>query len=162
MLRFVAITAALFLACAPALADDRSEEIVSKYIDAYNDHDIDRMMTLVSDDVRWLEVTDDESYVRFIDGTCTTVPEPIVHTRNREELSAALESYFDTFLSARSIIRSMQSKDGLVTVVEEAVWDFAGVPMSQCATAIYEIDDGVIAGVRYFSEQPCEDESPEG
>ncbi len=163
MLRLVAFTAALVLACTSALADGRSEEIVSKYIDAYNDHDIERMMALVSDDVRWLEIADDEIVTESMDGAALErIDGFVVRTKNRDELAEAIESYFDTFPGARSIIRSMQSSGTrTVRVFEEAVWDFAGVSMSQCATAIYHVNNGVITSVAYSSEQPCDDESPE-
>ncbi len=152
--------AALLVLCSHlASADDAAIEIVSAYVDAYNAHDIELMMSMVADDVKWLEYADDASLSEDMEATALESADGIVvHTKDREELTEALQSYFDTFRGARSIVRSLQSDGRTVTVFEEAIWDFAGVPMSQCATAVYFLDrDYVITTVAYSSEQPCDD-----
>ena len=157
----LAIAGSLLVLSLMARADDATTDIVSAYYDAYNSHDIETMMSMVADDVKWMEALGEE-HVRFQDGAVTNVDEFIVRTESRSELADALTGYFESFPTARSIIRSIEASEHVVTVFEEAVWDFAGVPMSQCATAVYDIDDGVILSVWYSNEQPCGDESPSG
>ncbi len=157
MRKILALAAAVIIACTPVRAEDGAEEIVTAYIDAFNAHDIESMMALVADDMKWMEVVEDEELVGLLHGTSVSTPESIVHTGNRAELSEALRIYFHYLPSARSLVRDIRSNDNRVMVVEEAVWDSDGVPMSQCATAVYEIDGSLIANVWYSSEQPCDD-----
>ncbi len=156
MMRQLPTAALLCLACTAAWADDTSQDTVTAYFDAYNAHDIERMMTMVADDVKWRDAVALE-YLRMIDGRCEVLYDYVVNTGNRQELAAALEGYFDAFPSARSIVRSISSNGGSVIVFEEAVWDAEGVPTSQCATAVYEVHEDVIVSVTYYGEQTCDD-----
>ena len=140
--RFFALAIVLLTTWTAAFADSEEATVVETYFEAFNFHDVDGMMALVADDVRWMTIGDDE---------IATV------TSSRDELAIALGEYFSSIPTARSRIRSIATNGQYVSVVEEALWQDGDETRSQCATSVYQIADETIINVWYFGEQPCDD-----
>ena len=119
-------------------------DVVEAYISAYNEQNVDDMIALVTDSVRWMSV--DGVRIRL-------------ESVGKEALGAGVSSYFASLPSARSAIRSLSEVGDFVTVVEEASWISDGAPQSQCAVSVYQVSDGLIASVWYFAAQACAAES---
>jgi len=135
---------ACFVLCACTTTPDSSDlgnaGIVSTYVAAYNDHDIERMLGMVTDDIRWMSV--EKNNVAVI-------------TEGKLALASALADYFTGLPSASSRIRYIQANGTFVSVIEEAIWASRGETRSQCALAVYEFDASLITNVWYYSGEPC-------
>lgn len=135
------VTTLAFLLPLPTLSQTDPAQLVNNFMAAYNDHDIELMLTYLSDDFRWLSSAD---------GAIT------VETAGKEQLSRALTSYFESLPSARSATSGLRVDGSKVSVVEEASWGSGDSRRSQCARAVYEVAGGKLTSVTYFNVQPCE------
>ena len=124
-----------------AQAQQSSRDIVQSYLDAYNEHDIAGILALVTHDIRWMAV----------DGIRMRL-----QSAGKEALGDGITAYFENLPSARSEAREMNVLGNFVVVIEEAIWESAGVTNSQCAISVYEITGGLISNVWYYPAQPCE------
>ncbi len=140
--RFLALAVALLTVWTPALADVEEVTVVEAYFEAFNFHDVEGMMAMVAEDVRWMSIDNDE---------IATV------TDSRGQLADALREYFSSVPTARSRIRSIAANGEYVSVVEEALWRDGDETRRQCATTVYQIDREIITNVWYFGEQVCDD-----
>ena len=122
-------------------AQQSSRAVVQSYLDAYSDHDIPGILSLVTHDIRWMAV--DGIRIRL-------------QSAGKEAFGEGIATYFQNLPSARSEAREMTVLGNFVTVVEEATWESEGVTHSQCAISVYEITAGLIANVWYYPTQPCE------
>jgi len=122
-------------------AQQSSRAVVQSYLDAYSDHDIPGILSLVTHDIRWMAV----------DGIRMRL-----QSAGKEAFGEGIATYFQNLPSARSEAREMTVLGNFVTVVEEATWESEGVTHSQCAISVYEITAGLIANVWYYPTQPCE------
>lgn len=123
-----------------AEAEINAESIVRLFVAAYNAHNVDAMLTRVSDDVRWMSI--DGGRVR-------------TETSGKAELAAEMAAYFENLPSSRSEIRHIQTVGGYVSVVEHATWLSEDAKRSQCALAIYEVRENLISNVWYHAAQAC-------
>ena len=123
-----------------AEAEITAASIVRLFVAAFNAHNVDAMLTRVSDDVRWMS----------IDGGKVQT-----ETSGKNELAQEMAAYFENLPSSRSEIRHMQTVGGYVSVVEQATWLSGEDEKSQCALAIYEVEENLISNVWYHSAQPC-------
>ena len=136
---FVAVMA--LTSVMPALAGGASAaEIVRQYFEAYNAHDVAASSALVHDDIGVYGVNAGNAEA---------------WSSGKEALSAMLQANFDAIASTRSEIVSETSVGNFVSLVEKALWDVAGETREQCSLSVYEVRDGLLANVWYFSEQPC-------
>lgn len=134
-IRILFLAAALVLAAATAAAQS-PYEVVERYMAAYNDHDVEAMLELVHPDVQWLTIDGDR--IR-------------VETDGADDLAEAMRGYFEAVPSTRSSIESLMVSGKRVSVRERAHWESSGQSRSQAALSVYEIDDGRIVRVWYFS-----------
>ena len=125
-----------------AEAEITAASIVRLFVAAYNAHNVDAMLTRVSDDVHWMS----------IDGGKVQT-----ETSGKVALATEMAAYFKNSPSSRSEIRHIQTVGGYVSVVEEATWLSEDVEQSQCALAIYEVEEDLISNVWYHAAQPCGD-----
>lgn len=114
--------------------------VVENLFTAFNEKDVEGMLALVTDDVRWFHVSEEDM---------------TVEASGRDALRAAMSRYFADLPSARSAIRRISSSGPFVHTVERASWDAGGEEKSQCSTALYEIDGGRVRNVWYFPAYSC-------
>ncbi|WP_376692927.1 nuclear transport factor 2 family protein [Wenzhouxiangella sp. EGI_FJ10409] len=132
------VIALLALVLASSAWAQSPDEVVERYMAAYNDHDVDAMLELVDPDIQWLSVDGDRISVE---------------TDGAEALAEAMRGYFEAVPSTRSSIESMMVSGQRVSVRERAHWESSGQPRSQAALAVYEIAEGRIVRVWYFSAE---------
>lgn len=132
------VIALLALVLASSAWAQSPDEVVERYMAAYNDHDVDAMLELVDPDIQWLSVDGDRISVE---------------TDGAEALAEAMRGYFEAVPSTRSSIESMMVSGQRVSVRERAHWESSGQPRSQAALAVYEISEGRIVRVWYFSAE---------
>jgi hypothetical protein len=120
---------------APAVFAESPGELVERYIDAYNAHDVNGMLELASPDIRWLRIDGETVHVEA-DGA--------------EDLGDALRDYFDSVPSSRSRIDWIRTAGDRVSLRECARWRSDEQWREQCALSVYEIVDGRVATVWYF------------
>lgn len=140
---FTTRVALLFLiACSMNITHaDESTAIVEKFVEAFNQHDIDAMLELSDSELRWMSVAGQQLELQ---------------TSSKEELQEAMSDYFASTPSAQSKIRSISESGNFVHTVEEAMWTSNGMQQSQCSMAIYELKDLKISYVWYFAEHQCD------
>ena len=135
------LSLAAFCLSLPVLAQDVASEAVNMYIEAYNAHDVDRMLDLVTDDVRWMSLKNDKV---------------TVEAKGKSELSESMASYFEGLPSTRARIVASRTIGQFVMVIEESGWESKGEMKSQCAISVYEMKEQLILNVWYFDSSPCD------
>ncbi|MEL6449403.1 MAG: nuclear transport factor 2 family protein [Pseudomonadota bacterium] len=126
-------------------ADDPKSAIVYEFLAAFNAQDATRMGAMVTEDIKWLSVSDATASIEV---------------EGRSNLVAAMEGYFSSCPSCRSTISRMMPSRDRVSAIEVATWESEGGLKSQQSMAIYEFSGEKIAAVYYF---PAESVSlPEG
>ena len=135
-----ATLALLFFSCPAAAGEFTPAEIVGQLDAAYNDHDVDAMLQLYSDDVRWMSLAGAE---------ITT------EAKGLDEIEAAMQAYFKSQPSTRSSHHGVNVSGPFVTAVEEVTWQVGEEQRKQCATSVYEVRDQKIQNVWYFASFPC-------
>jgi len=113
--------------------------IVKALASAFNAHDVDAMLALVTDDVEWLSV----------DGR-----QVAVEAAGKETLRQGMAGYFESCPSCRSELESLTATESRVSTVERASWDSADGPTSQRSLAVYELLGDRIRRVYYFPSEP--------
>lgn len=133
--RIYLVFAALLALGSPPSWAQSPDEIVERYMAAYNDHDVEAMLELVHPDIQWLSVDGDQVSVE---------------TDGAEALAEAMRGYFETVPSTRSSIEMMIVSGNRVSVRERAHWKSSGKARSQTALSVYELVDDRIRRVWYF------------
>jgi len=129
------ILAVSLLACAPQTSP--AHPIITAYTDAYNAKDIEAMRALMHPDIEWLSVN----------GADVTI-----EVAGKEGLSKTLESFFKDPNMATGAHRDWSINGNIVAVTEIARWKNAkGEVKEQSALTVYELKDGLIRRVYYYS-----------
>lgn len=102
--------------------------IVYDFVESYNRRDVEAMMSLVADDVKWFS----------IDGASISA-----ETNNSKELREFLVGYFKNCANCRSKISGFNRKGNTVSYFETS-------SSGQTSLAVYEVDEGKIQHVYYF------------
>lgn len=118
---------------------DAQEQVVHTYIAAFNAHDTEAMLSMVTDDVQWLSV----------DGETITI-----ETNNKEELRNGMAGYFESCESCQSRIAKIFSTGTRVSALEVASFDTADGGQEQQSVSLYEFSGTLIKRIYYF---PVED-----
>lgn len=124
-----------------ASAEHHLTAIVIQYIDAYNDRDIDEMLSLASDKIRRITARERSAKIQ---------------TTGKSELAVALARYFENFPAARSEIRIVAESGNIVLAEEVASWRDGERNWTQCAPSSYEFDGDKILNVTYYVDNACE------
>lgn len=113
----------------------------SDFISAYNAGDLDRMMVLLDQDIRWLS----------IDGASMSV-----EAEGRVALRTAMADYFAAGSRAPSRMRFMRRDGEFVIGVEEIMRAQSGIGKNRCSVVVYRFEKTLIAAVWYYHPAyPC-------
>lgn len=112
---------------------------VELFIDAYNQHDIEKMLEKTSEQVKWLYNINDKL---------------LLETEGKDALRAAMVEHFKQQTHARSLIKRSLTLGDTVAVIEEAFSNDG--ERSQCALSIYQMQQDLIKSVTYYAATSCE------
>jgi|TARA_R110002096_G_scaffold56238_2_gene143792 hypothetical protein len=112
---------------------------VELFIDAYNQHDIEKMLEETSENVKWLYNINDKL---------------LIETDGKEALRTAMIAHFNQHTRARSQIKQSLTLGDTVAVIEEAFSNDG--ERSQCALSIYQMKQDLIQSVTYYAATTCE------
>jgi hypothetical protein len=131
LIQLVASPGCVALAAAPQSHEQRVREFVA----AFNSREIEKLLTMVSDDIQWLTLAGDKI---------------VVETQGKAQLRESLSAYFESTPSARSELQWVQQTTARVAAMERATWQGSAGPKSQASLCVYEFRDGLIARVYYY------------
>lgn len=123
------------LGMAAGPATETQEQIVHRYVAAFNAHDTDAMLTMVTDDVQWLSI-DGEKIVK--------------ETNSKEELRRGMVTYFKSCGSCKSRLAHVFSTGRRVSALEVASYDKGTGVQEQQSVSVYEFSSSLIRRVYYF------------
>ena len=112
-----------------------NEERVRDYVSAFNKREIDTMLSMVSDDIQWLNVVGDKI---------------TVETQGKDKLRESLAAYFKSTPSAKSELEWVRVTASRVAALERAAWQSKSGPKSQASLSVYEFRGGLISRVYYY------------
>lgn len=140
LILFGYVTPVLLLACSQdvetAPQPSKQQQIISDYVQSFNDCDLQAASILMHEEIEWLTITDSA-----VDAT----------TQGKASLVEALTAYMAKGCSTVSTLSDWSVNGPHIAVKETASWTNAdGVFQSQSATAVYEIEDQLIRRVWYF------------
>ncbi len=110
-------------------------QIVQGYIEAFNARDVDAMLSMVSDDIQWLN----------LDGQ-----QLMEETGDRAALGRAMRDYFASGDACTSRLSQVFATGSRVSALEVAVTPSAEGPQEQRCLSIYEFAGQLIKRVYYF------------
>jgi len=112
-----------------------NEQRVRDYVSAYNKRDVDAMLSMVAEDIQWLNVLGDKI---------------TVETQGKPKLRESLAANFKSTPSAKSELQWVQVTASRVAALERATWQGKSGPKSQASLSIYEFRAGLISRVYYY------------
>ncbi|WP_435274852.1 hypothetical protein ACMAZF_16585 [Psychrobium sp. nBUS_13] len=116
-------------------------DILTQYIDDYNQGRLDAMLTVMTADIQWMNIDSNK---------ITT------ETKNKQQLAQALKPYLKGGNSTQSSLMHAFENGNFVSTLEKASWQSNGQMKSQCSIAIYEFDKNLIKNVWYHAAQSCD------
>jgi hypothetical protein len=132
----VAILTALALPQTGIARHGDGVKLVRELLSAYNDHNVESMLSTLAADVRWMSVDGGTLYIE---------------AAGQNAIAAAMREFFERRPATRSVLRSVDSAGPFV----KAIGTTDGVEHSQCATSVYELQDQKIKNVWYFAAFDC-------
>ena len=114
---------------------NENEQRVRDYVSAFNNREIDTMLSMVSEDIQWLSVAGDKI---------------TVETEGKAALRESMAAYFKSTPTAKSELEWVQATESRVATLERASWQGKSGPKSQAGLAVYEFRDGLITRVYYY------------
>ncbi|WP_404344022.1 nuclear transport factor 2 family protein [Pseudoalteromonas mariniglutinosa] len=115
--------------------EEAQEKIVHSYVAAFNAHDVEAMLKMVTDDIQWLS----------IDGEKITK-----ETNNKEELRNGMVGYFKSCGSCKSRIAHIFATGSRVSALEVASYETSKGVQEQQSVSLYEFSGALIRRVYYF------------
>jgi len=131
----------ILLTPATLFAEVTAQRTVENFVTAFNEQDVEAMLNLATDDVVWMSVAGESIGVE---------------ANGSQALKAAMGDYFSSHPGSYSKIRQIQSSGPWVTTLEHAGREVDGQFKGQCAYAMYQLKEGLIKSVWYFSAHTCE------
>lgn len=116
-------------------------DILTQYIDDYNQGRLDAMLKVMTADIQWMSIDSNK---------ITT------ETKNKQQLAQALKPYLKGGNSTQSSLMHAFENGNFVSTLEKASWQSNGQMKSQCSIAIYEFDKNLIKNVWYHAAQSCD------
>lgn len=111
------------------------EALVRKFIDAFNRHDPDAMMTMMAPDIQWLSIDGDRI---------------ASEGASREAVGASMRKYFKSCPSCRSRLEGVVASAHRLSAIEVAQWKKGEVSKEQRSLSVYEFAGPLISRVYYF------------
>ncbi|MCG9754422.1 nuclear transport factor 2 family protein [Shewanella insulae] len=137
------LAASIALLPISAFADPSATQVVKGFIDAYNQHSVEQMLTHVSDDVRWMHISGSKIEVE---------------TSDKAQFGAAMTDYFETLTGAQATILEQIVSSHYVSTVERVTWENDGEQLSQCSIGNFRVQDGKIAEFWYLPAHACDEQ----
>lgn len=116
-------------------APESREQLVRKFVEAFNVKDTSAMALLVTDDVQWLSV-DGESIA--------------AETESKNELMSSMNAYFKSCPSCTSTLSGIIATKDRVSAIEIAHWETSKGKREQRSISVYEFSGDRIRRVYYF------------
>ena len=135
------ILVGVFMTPVPAAdepAESGQENIVHSYVEAFNAHDVEAMLKMVTDDVQWLTIDGDKI---------------VTETGNKEELRQGMEGYFKSCSTCESNLVHVFSTGERVSALEVASFETAQGIQKQQSISVYEFSGNLIKRVYYFAAE---------
>lgn len=137
------LVAMCVLACAGLVFADKGdtaqahehEQIVQRFVAAFNAHDVDAMLELVSDDIQWLSINGKE------------VGE---EAAGKAQLRSGMTGYFASCSSCQSRLEKVFSTGARVSALEIASYETSDGVQEQQSLSVYEFSGQLISRVYYF------------
>jgi len=124
----------LLAACSQPLSTN--ESIVTDYIQATNEKDLEHITALMHEDIEWIQITGSEQQIM---------------AGGRDALLAEIKSMMDSGFEATSALSDIADNGRFVTAIETVSYTRKnGEPATQSANSVYEIEDGIIRRVWYY------------
>ena len=111
-----------------------NEQRVRDYVAAFNEQNIDSMLSMATDDIQWLMVVGDKI---------------TVETQGKAQLRASMTAYFKS-TKAKSQLEWVQTTASRVAALERASWQGKSGPKSQASLSVYEFRGDLISRVYYY------------
>ncbi len=113
-----------------------------KFVAAYNEHNIELMLSLVHDDIKYMFVDSAQVYTE---------------TKDKAALATYLVPFFAQKPNAKSVVLTSLQHGPFIQQVEQALWvDSQNQPQSQCSLSVYEIRHQLIINVWYLNAYSCD------
>ena len=121
-------------------ANEKSQ-MVTQFVEAFNERDPELMGQMVTKEAYWFDVTR---------AGMTS------QTTSRDELVKSMKDYFADANRAHSrVIKSVTSGD-FVSTVEQVSWQQEGEWLSRCSIGVYLFENQKIAAVWYYKAHQCD------
>lgn len=117
------------------VAQDAKSKVVLEFLAAFNMHDPAKMATMVTEDIKWLSISD---------GVAS------IEVAGKSDFVAAMTEYFAACPTCRSTISKIMPSEERLSAVEVASWNSPSGSKSQQSMAIYEFSGSQINAVYYF------------
>ena len=114
---------------------EANEQRVRDYVAAFNRHDLDTMLSMVTEEIQWLSAAGDKI---------------TVETQGKAKLRESMEAYFKSTPSVKSELEWVKATASRVAALERAAWQGKSGPRSQASLSVYEFDGKLISRVYYF------------
>jgi ketosteroid isomerase-like protein len=136
---FLALTALFCLIVSPtgrtADATKPNEQRVRDYVAAFNKKDVETMLSMVTEDIQWLNVAGDKISVE---------------TQGKAKLRESMTGYFKSTPTAKSELEWVQATSLRVAALERASWQTKSGTKSQKSLSVYEFRGELIWRVYYY------------
>lgn len=119
-------------------AENGHERTVYSYVEAFNAHNVEAMLEMVTDYVQWLTIDGDKI---------------VTETDDKEKLRQALEGYFESCSTCKSNLEHVVSTGERVSAIEVASFETAQGIQKQQSISVYEFSGNLIKRVYYFSAE---------
>ena len=111
-----------------------NDQRVRDYVTAFNEQNIDSMLSMVADDIQWLSVVGDKI---------------TVETQGKPQLRKSMAAYFKSTKS-KSELEWVQTTASRVAALERVSWQDKSGKKSQASLSVYEFRGGLISRVYYY------------
>lgn len=115
--------------------------VPERFVVAYNQKDIDGMVGMVSEGVRYMFISGDQ-----------------VHTEvaGKEALESYLQGFFANSTPSTSEVLMHTRNGNFHQMIEKATYlDREGNPKSQCSAVVYQLSGSLIVHIWYFDSHDC-------